>query len=109
MVTLLIHTDAEIRIILCQGFSEKNILSLLSDQLRQIFDDFYRDRIMGRKKLGSSTVDENAAILWSMLHSHEVMAEFSKHEVKCHPSITSIFSAFSSQPIFLSLFKIFPI
>ena len=77
-----------------QVFSEKNILSLLSDQLRYIFDNLYRDHIMGRDKLGSSTVDESATMLWAMLHMHEVMAEFYKHDIKRHPSITSIFVRF---------------
>ena len=94
MMTLLIHTDVEIRILLCQGFSDKNILSLLSYQLRQIFDDLYWVRIMGRDKLGYSTVGEIDYILWNTLQSHEVMAEFSKHKIKHHPSITSIFVCF---------------
>ena len=41
----------------------ENILSLLYDQLKQIFDDLYWARILGRDNLGSSTVDETAAIL----------------------------------------------
>ena len=89
-MTLLIHTDIEISILLCQGLSEKNILSLLSNQLRHIFDDLYRSRILGREKLGSSSVDEISTILWDTLHIHEVMAEFSKHYIKHHPYITSI-------------------
>ena len=69
----------------------ENILSLLYDQLKQIFDDLYWSRILVRDNLGSSTVDETGAILWDTIQSHEVMAEFSKHETKCHPSTTSIF------------------
>ena len=46
---------------------------------------------MERDKLGYSNVDNTAVILWSMVQSHELMAEFSKHEIKRHPSITSIF------------------
>ena len=46
---------------------------------------------MGRDKLGSSTEDETSAMPWATLHSHEVMAEFSQHNIKCHPSITYIF------------------
>ena len=91
---LLINMYAEIRILLCQGFSEKNILSILSDQTRQIFDDLYLVSIMGRDKLSSSTVDKTATILWATLHIHEVMAEFSKHDIKRHPSITFIFVRF---------------
>ena len=94
MMKLLVHTDAEISIMSCQGLSDKSTLSLLSDQLMHIFDDFYRARIMGRGKLGSSTVDETATILRAVLQSHEVMVEFSKHNIKCHPSITSIFFRF---------------
>ena len=94
MTILLINKDAYIRSLLCQGFTEKNILSLSSDQLRHIFDDLYQAWILGREKLGSSTVDKTAAILWAALHSHEVRAEFSKHEIKCHPSIISIFVRF---------------
>ena len=94
MMTLLIHTDAEIIILLCQGLSEKTILSLLSDQLRHIFGDLYWARILGRDKLGSSTVDKTAKILWATLQIHEVMAKFSKHEIKRHLSITSIFVRF---------------
>ena len=67
VMTLLIHTDVEVRILLCQGFLEKQIRSLLSDQLRQIFDDLYRVRILGSNKLGSSTVDKTASILWATL------------------------------------------
>ena len=94
MMMLLNYTDTEIRILLCQGFSEKNILSLLSDQLRQIFDGLYWYCIMGREKLVSSTLDKTATIMWATLHNHEVMADFSKHEIKSHPSITYIFVRF---------------
>ena len=60
MMTLLIHTDADISILLGQGFSEKNIFSLLSDQTRHIYDNLYLAYIIGRYKLGSSTVDKTA-------------------------------------------------
>ena len=82
IIMLLIHTDEDIIIMLCQGFSEKKILSLLSNQLRQIFDDLYWARIMVKDKLVSSTVDETSIIIWDMLQSHEVMADFSKHDIK---------------------------
>ena len=49
---------------------------------------------MGKEKLGSSTVDETTKIPWDTLQNHEVMVEFSKHEIKFHPSITSIFIRF---------------
>ena len=88
---LLIHTDADIGIMLCQGFSEKNILSLLSNHIRQIFDDLYQARILGRDKLGSSTVDKTVTFIWAMFQINEVMAEFFKQGIKRHPSITSIF------------------
>ena len=78
----------------CQGLSEKNILSLLSNHLRQIFDDLYRAQIMGRNKLGSSTVDKTTTILWATIQSHEVMANFYRHNIKRHHSITSIFVRF---------------
>ena len=42
----------------------------------------------------SSTVYKTPTILWSMFHSHEVMEDSSKHDIKCHPSITSIFVRF---------------
>ena len=93
-MTLLINMDAEISILLFQRFLEKKILSLLSDHPRKCFDNLYQEIIMGRGNLGSSTVNETSTIMWDALQSHEVMAEFSKHEVKCHPSITSIFSRF---------------
>ena len=86
--------DADIRILSCQVFLEKNILSLLSDHLRQSFDDLYRDRILGRDTLGSSTVDETPTIMWDTIKSHEVMVDFSKHKIKRHPPITSIFARF---------------
>ena len=94
MMMLLIHTNEDTSIILCQGFSEKTILSLLSDQLRHIFDNLYQDSIMRRNKFGSSTVDETATIMLSTLLIHEVMADFSKHEIKHHPSITFKFVRF---------------
>ena len=49
---------------------------------------------MGRGKLGSSTIEETSVILWDTLQSHDVMAEFSKHGIKRHPSVTSIFVRF---------------
>ena len=94
MATLIIYTDTEISIMSCQGFSEKNILSLLSYLLSQFFDNLYWDRILGRDNLVSYTVENNATILWAMIHIHEVMAVFSKHYIKRHTSITSIFSRF---------------
>ena len=33
-------------------------------------------------------------MMWATLHIHEVMAEFSKHEIKLHPYITYIFVRF---------------
>ena len=58
--------------------------------MTQIFDNLYWTRIQGRYKLGYSTVDNTAVILWTTLQTHELMAELSKHEIKRHPSITSI-------------------
>ena len=58
------------------------------------FDDFYRASIIGRGKSGSYTVEETAAILWDTLQSHQLMVDFSKYEIKCHPSITYIFVCF---------------
>ena len=49
---------------------------------------------MEREKLGSSTVDKTSVIMWAALQRQEVMAQFSKHEIKCHPSITPIFFRF---------------
>ena len=66
-MTLLIHTYAVIRILSCRGFLEKNILSLLSDHLRNIFDDLYQASIMGRNELGSSTVEKTSVIIWATL------------------------------------------
>ena len=91
MMMFLIHIDAEISILSCQWFLEKNILSLLSDQLMQNFDDLYWARILGREKFVSSTVDDTATILWATIQSHELMVELSKHDIKLYPSITSIF------------------
>ena len=67
ILTLLIHKDADIRILSCQGFSYKNIISLFSNQMRDTFDSLYQYRILGQDKLGSSTVDEIATMLCSML------------------------------------------
>ena len=33
-------------------------------------------------------------MMWSTLHSHEVVADFYKHKITCYPSITSIFVHF---------------
>ena len=44
--------------------------------------------------MGSSTVDDTSAILWDALQSNEVTKEFSKYDIKFHPSITSIFFHF---------------
>ena len=89
MMTLLIYTDADIIILSGQGFSYKNTLSLLSDQLRHIFDNLYWARIMGRYKFGSSTMDKTAIILSGTIYSYDVIVELSKHEIKGHTSITS--------------------
>ena len=93
-MTILMHTDADIIILVCQGFSEKNILSLQYDHLRQIFDDLYQDRILGRENLGYSTMDKTTKIMWAMLQNHEAMEEFTKYNIKFYPSITSIFVYF---------------
>ena len=77
-----------------KGYQIKNLISLLSDHMRQIFDDMYWARILGRDMLGSSTMDETAAILWAVLNSHEVMSEFYKYKIKRHLSIKSIFVRF---------------
>ena len=77
-----------------KGYQIKNLISLLSDHMRQIFDDMYWAWILGRDMLGSSTMDETAAILWAVLNSHEVMSEFYKYKIKRHLSIKSIFVRF---------------
>ena len=91
IMMLLIHTDAENSILLCHGFSEKNILSLLSKHTRQIFDNLYQDQVLSRDNLGSFTLDDTTAMMWATFHSHEVMTDFSEREIECHPSFTSIF------------------
>ena len=63
MMDLLIHDDAEISIMTCQGFPNNKILSLLSDQWRKCFDDLYCDRVIGRYKLDSTAVEETSAIM----------------------------------------------
>ena len=50
MMALLIYTEYDIRILSCQGFSEKNTLYLLYDKLKQIFDNLYCDWVLGREK-----------------------------------------------------------
>ena len=72
----------------------EKILSILSNQMRQIFDDLCWAHIMGSEKLVYSTVENTATIMWGALQSHEEMAELSKHNIKRHPSITSIFVCF---------------
>ena len=91
---LLIYIDSEIRILLCWGFLEKNILLLLSDQIWQIFEGLYWDQILVQWRLGSLNVDENATMLWDTLQSHEVSVDLLKHGIKFHPSITYIFVCF---------------
>ena len=49
---------------------------------------------MGRDKLGYSTVEETATMFWAILQSNEVMVEFSKHNIKRHPSTMPIFVRF---------------
>ena len=39
-------------------------------------------------------MDETTAILWSTLQSHEIMVDLSKHDIKRHPSIKTIFVRF---------------
>ena len=62
--------------------------------MRHILYDLYQARIMGRDKLGYSIVDETANILWATLQSHELMAEFSKNEIKRYPYVTYMFFRF---------------
>ena len=78
----------------CGRVIRENIISLLSKQLRYIFDDLYWDRILGMDKLGSSTVDDTTGIMRYALQIHEVMAQLSKYGIKLHPSITCTFSYF---------------
>ena len=99
-VIIWLHDDASNSYV-CGGHNyfvarvtEKNILSLFSNQLRHIFDDLYWAWIMWREKLGSSTVDKTTGIMWYALQIHEVMAQFSKYGIKLHPSITCTFSYF---------------
>ena len=75
----------------CVKVSQRKNLPFLSEHLRQIFDDLYQYRIMGWSNLGSSAVDDTAVMLWATLHSHDVMEDLSKREIKFHPSITYIF------------------
>ena len=72
----------------------EKIISLLYDQTRKIFGGLYQYWVLGRDKLVSSTVYKSATMLLATLQSHDMMAEFSIHEIKFHPSITSIFFRF---------------
>ena len=72
---------------------EKNSLPFSRPDEAYVYD-LYQDRILGRNKLGSSTVENTAVIMWDTLHSHEVMADFSKHKIKHHPYIKFIFVRF---------------
>ena len=59
-------------------------------------------------KLGSSTIYDTAAMLWVTLHSCEVMEDFYKHDIKRHPSITSVSIHFlSTANIYEPLQKIY--
>ena len=79
---ILIHTYSEVSILYCQGFSKKNILYLLSKKLRQMFENLYCAYVLGRDKLGLSTVDKTDTMLWATtLQIHEVMADFFKYEI----------------------------
>ena len=40
------------------------------------------------------SVGEYESMMWATFHSHEVMTEFSEHEIECHPYITSLFVRF---------------
>ena len=53
----------------------ENILSLLSNQMRQIFYYLYQARVWRRYTLEHSTVHETVTILWDTFQSHEVMAD----------------------------------
>ena len=44
-----------------------------------------------QNKLDYISVEDTAEILWAVIQSHEVMEDFSKHDTKHHPYITSIF------------------
>ena len=63
--------------------------------------EFIKARVFGCDKLDSISVEDTDAILWSAVQSQKVMEELSKHDIKHHPYITSIF--FRIQPIFLKL------
>ena len=39
-------------------------------------------------------MDKTASIMWYALQIHEVIMDLSKHKIKRHPSITSIFVRF---------------
>lgn len=92
MMMLLRHTDSEVSILQGHGFEEKDILSLLSDQMRQVFDDMYHARVTGKDKLGQGdTVHTAASFVWATLQSHVVMANYAYHDFRRHPSITFIF------------------
>ena len=58
-VILQLHDDSY------NSYGENNIISLLSDQLRHMFDDLYQAWIMEKENLGSSTVDDIIVIMWS--------------------------------------------
>ena len=94
IITLLIHTDEDIGNLFCCGFSEKSIITLILDQLRQTFDNLQQAHMIGRNHLGSTPLEETSAILWDNLQNHVAMAELSKHMIKHHNSITSVFIQF---------------
>ena len=93
-MTLLICIDAEISILLCQGFLEKNTICLLSDKLGHIFDYLYRASILGQDYLGYPTVYNISTMMWATFQSHETMEDFYKHKMILHLSIKSIFFYF---------------
>lgn len=90
MMMLLRHTDAKIHTLRSQEFDQKEIMGLLSDQMRQIFDDMYAARVIAR---GRTTKDDPvqtvAGYIWAILQAHVVMAEYASHDIRRHPSISS--------------------
>ena len=67
---------------------------MLSDHIRKMFDNLYHAWVFGRYIIGSLVMEESAMMLWVTLQSNKVKAEFAKHEIKHHPSITSIIIIF---------------
>lgn len=94
-INLCTHIDDEILALSKFGISEAKVFELVSDELQIMFRQIYEERM--KMEVFSDNRDPiryYAKCIWTTMHAHKVMTEFSEVGFASHVLISSLFTRF---------------